>query len=401
MNVSDSDSGTGTETITRLGIGPSLNGSDAGTGTDARGSRPGPMIVMVSATPNIQRSLLVVRVLNGAAGIGATAKSLGAGPNLSITPQDTGSLVYGAIYLYDDSATSTWPNTAYDSNTSILEQDSAGTPPFAGHTGIAIESVKTTAGNPMTLGVVSQGSELYSAVALCEIIAAAGQTLAEDASTPLPVPSDNGDGDYNFVPLFTAEFAPPPGSTVVTIVPAEYQGVIGAPPPGVSDSTGLTWTLQVWEHPTLGDGNCSVWTAQVPPAAGYESATGTEAQSVNKNIQFLADTDSGTGADGTGSVVINLLVGDTDTATGTETATAVAGFGTVLGYCRFCHRPLSYLNPGDPPYDCITDAQDFYNAATVPHRDYSLIDATGEYWKFCPDAPPHPLGQFRTHVLGG
>lgn len=83
-------------------------------------------------------------------------------------------------------------------------------------------------------------------------------------------------------------------------------------------------------------------------------------------------------------------------ATGTESQSVIAGF--VLGQCLWCGHSLVYARPGNPPADCMTDAEGFYTSRMV-WRDLSLIDFPLVFGKFCPAAPPHPLGQFSIHQL--
>lgn len=88
-------------------------------------------------------------------------------------------------------------------------------------------------------------------------------------------------------------------------------------------------------------------------------------------------------------------VADSDAASGAD----YGGWGgSVLGFCLWCGRPLSYARPGNPPYDAISDKQEFYAPINI-WRDYSLIDIGAEFGKFCPFAPPHPLGQYSIHQL--
>lgn len=70
----------------------------------------------------------------------------------------------------------------------------------------------------------------------------------------------------------------------------------------------------------------------------------------------------------------------------------------VLGTCIWCGHSLAYANPGNPPGDCLVDITELYDPPNI-NRDMSLIDVPLNFGKFCPDAPPHPLGQFSVHQL--
>lgn len=89
-------------------------------------------------------------------------------------------------------------------------------------------------------------------------------------------------------------------------------------------------------------------------------------------------------------------------ASGTEGGTGVEGQSVntteILGACLWCGHNLMYANPGNPPADCLTDAETFYTPIHVV-RDMALVDFPLVYGKFCPFAPAHPLGQFSIHQL--
>jgi hypothetical protein len=69
-----------------------------------------------------------------------------------------------------------------------------------------------------------------------------------------------------------------------------------------------------------------------------------------------------------------------------------------LGTCLWCGHSLVYQQPGDPPADAEVTWAEFYLRPHV-RRDFSLIDSPLQYGKFCPLAPPHPLGQASVHQL--
>lgn len=69
----------------------------------------------------------------------------------------------------------------------------------------------------------------------------------------------------------------------------------------------------------------------------------------------------------------------------------------VVGTCLWCSHYLVYANPR-VPMQGLTDKIHFYEKPFIGN-DYSLLDFPLDYGKFCPFAPPHPLGQFTVHQL--
>jgi hypothetical protein len=184
---------------------------------------------------------LTVRVLTGAAGAqpGAVHEGTEAPPEVSFTPQGSGSIVYGSIL--------TFPLGTFtpDAQTTLISGDS-------GAGGCAYGTVRSTAptaaGTPVTLGVTSPAGQ-FNGWALAEVLAAG--TLQEDASQPPPLTS-------GFLPALTTDtFTPPAGALLVAM------GVAVANAIAVSDSLGLTWTLLATENQS------TIWAAQLPapPAA--------------------------------------------------------------------------------------------------------------------------------------
>jgi hypothetical protein len=192
------------------------------------------------------RTALTVIVLTGASASQPGATTTAAlVTEISITPQASGSLVYGS-YMDRDSS---YPYTAYSAATTILFDADSG---FGAEAVAFRSSAVTTASTPVTLGLTAQGSESNTEViALAEILASG--TLAVDASTPPPVPP-SGSGNFAGASQTTASFSPPAGSLLVAIAESETSA------PTISSSPSLTWTEQVAES-NSGVAYASVWTA--------------------------------------------------------------------------------------------------------------------------------------------
>src|SRR5580692_3915480 len=115
-----------------------------------------------------------VVVVTGAAGSqpGQVAAALQATPSLGITPQATGSWVYGAL-LGSGSSFTALAGTTFEQNSAL-----------SGLSSIQFRTTgTTTASTPVTVG--AQGSVHGIGVAVAEILASG--TLAEDASSPAPI----------------------------------------------------------------------------------------------------------------------------------------------------------------------------------------------------------------------
>lgn len=191
---------------------------------------------------------IALKVVTGASATqpGAVASAANATPNLSITPNNNNSLVYGSIL----GLTGTY--TANGSTASL--QNVAG----AGLEFLQCRSTSTTtAGTPQTIGyTVTSGSSI--SICLCEIIASG--TLAEDASSPAV------SGFVGSNTTTTASFSPPGGSLLVLMVATNGGG--GTAAVAISDTSGLglSWAQQV-SQAGAGNGYSGIWTAQVPPSS--------------------------------------------------------------------------------------------------------------------------------------
>jgi hypothetical protein len=197
---------------------------------------------------------LTVKVITGAAALqnGQTAKSnTVTTPQLAITPNATGGLVYGvagqfsAATAFTANGSSTFSQNFADSNHTVCY-------------GTLRSTATTTAATPVTLGATAptETSGLID-IALAEILAAAGQTLAEDASSPA-VSNSNG----AVTTLTTAPFAPPPGSLIIVQVCPDGNGSTPETT-AVSSVPALTFTPLVTTGAST-NASLGIWIAQVP-----------------------------------------------------------------------------------------------------------------------------------------
>jgi hypothetical protein len=210
------------------------------------------MSFTVTATESAAKAngmAMAIRVLTGAAASqpGATAGATGAGASTAsqaITPSGTGSLIYGAILGGNTTL------TALSASTPFLQQLTQNSLRY-----VQLRSTSTTiSGTPVTVGASSATTGI--GIAVCEILAAPGQTLVEDASAPAVASS-------NLQLLTSAAFTPPAGALLVLML--STNGISGAAASLISDTSGLslTWTERIKEDGS-GDGYAGVWTAQMP-----------------------------------------------------------------------------------------------------------------------------------------
>lgn len=194
---------------------------------------------------------LTVKVLTGAA---ATQNGQTAGsdsvttPDLAITPNATGSWVYGALVndvaspAYTPGAATTFTQNVTDATNGAVY-------------GTFRSTATTTGGTPVTLGATAP-TPLHTAITLAEILASG--TLAEDASSPAVISTTAA------TTVTTASFTPPAGSLLVAVVSSNFSGWAASTVTVTSTgSPSLAWTRQAAD----GFGLTSVWIAQVPGAA--------------------------------------------------------------------------------------------------------------------------------------
>lgn len=190
---------------------------------------------------------LTVRVLVNAAATqnGATANNAAANPpQQAITPNASGSIVYGALnnQLVSTAFTPLASSTFFQNVSDVTN--------VAVHATLRSAAL-TVGGTPVTLGASAPASS--SRIALAEILGIPNTTLTEDPSSPPSVIA------ISALSVTTASFNPPAGSLLVAMVDADHSAstALGVQ---VSDTFGLTWT-----ELTEDSGNvASVWIARVP-----------------------------------------------------------------------------------------------------------------------------------------
>lgn len=224
----------------------------ASNGTGGGGTKP--LIAQMAVTATQQGVTaagmnMTLRVLTGASGsAGATATGGGSSPTaVTVTPTADGSVVYGSLFAFNATPAA---NAA-----SFLIQHQDGPAEYAQFRSLDT----TTAATPVTVGLSTNFS---IGIAAAEVLAAGGQDIAEDVSSPVPTLYDNG-----VTALTTAPFAPPPGSVLmlaVTAVGSESAGS-GVTTLAITDTSGLglTWTQAVAENAS-GNGYTGIWLATVP-----------------------------------------------------------------------------------------------------------------------------------------
>jgi hypothetical protein len=197
---------------------------------------------------------LTVKVLTGAAAVqnGQIASSNTiTTPQLAITPNATDSLVYGVVGQFNTSATFTANgSTTFSQNVA----DGVNNVCY----GTFRSTATTTSGSPVTLGATlpTESSGLID-LALAEILVAAGQTLAEDASSGTN--STTGAETLAYGP-----FTPPAGSLIVVQVCPNGTG--GTPETtAVTSVPALTFTPLVTTGAST-NASLGIWIAFVPPA---------------------------------------------------------------------------------------------------------------------------------------
>ena len=235
---------------------------------------------------------LDVRVVTGAAATqnGKTGSSVTiTTPQLSITPNATGSWVYASISAYGSSSTF----TANGATTLRENVNQAGNPTTYG-TGRT--SATTTGGTAVTVGASAPTGFSADAIqlVLAEILVAAGSSLAEDSSTPAVAYTTTAET------VTTASFTPPSGALLVAIVAPNSSGASGTQTITVSDSTSLTWTKLI-AISSSGDSANGIWIARVPTTFTSTGSAGLAALGVSGTVA-VPFTSSGTAGLSTASL---------------------------------------------------------------------------------------------------
>jgi hypothetical protein len=224
------------------------------------------------------RMALAVTVLTGAAETQPGSTGTDSAASLSITPAASGSIVYGAAM----DVAGNWPATPVGSATFIANSVDS-TREFA----LFRSADVTVADTPVTLGMDIGGSTV-PVIALCEILASG--TLAEDASSPAPVPGNVNNDSFFGTSRSTEAFDPPPGSLLVVMAASSDTNSSGI---SVSDTSGLglTWIQQAHLGGMSNPSKAAVYTAQMPggdpPLASTQTLTLTASTETH-----LASTDT-------------------------------------------------------------------------------------------------------------
>jgi hypothetical protein len=197
-------------------------------------------------------------------GVTATAAALSA----SITPGQTGSLVFGSVLGGSGTFTGL-------SGTTILYQNN----PAAGlQSGAVVTTSPSTGGSPETVGVSSTGSAISTA--LLEVLTGAGSLAMFVGSAGIV-----GGGTVTV----SNPISPPTGSLLVAMI--QSNGGAGVVTVSVTDNSGLglTWTEQVKVN-TSGSGYTGIWTAVMPgttPTTLFGQTSGSGGVASDTNVYTL------------------------------------------------------------------------------------------------------------------
>lgn len=199
---------------------------------------------------------LDVRVVRGAAPVqnGMTAALTITTPDTAITPNASGSWIYGSVIVGGTTAFTAAASTTLRLNFSANSAVQLGTCKMTTPT-------TTTAATPVTVGASApaNGGE----IALLEILVASGQVLVEDASTPAAASAAAA------LTVTTAAFTPPSGALLVAMIASD--GGVGTATMTLTDTMGLGWTPASVIAAT-GDGYNGIWIARIPLSAGSAAA---------------------------------------------------------------------------------------------------------------------------------
>ena len=210
---------------------------------------PAEVITATQTGSDANGIMLTAVVLTGAAAgqPGAAPSATQVTPSLAITPQASGSLVYGGILALSDAFVPL-------AGTTFLENQLGEGLQY----GALVSSAATAAGVAKTLGSSATGANSI-AIALAEILAAG--PLVQDASTPAPVHAASQ-------VIGSPQFAPPAPCLLVAVVSSN--GGAGTVVMQVSDNSLLTWT-ELAKQNGAGNGYVGIWAAPLtsitPPSA--------------------------------------------------------------------------------------------------------------------------------------
>jgi hypothetical protein len=215
---------------------------------------------------------LTVKALSGAASPaaiaagGATRAFYASGtsqaPAAAITPNASGSLVYGAL----TENVGVTGGTSYTANAATAFSQNVPDAAWSAIYGTLRSASATTAGTPVTAGG-SAPANAYTTAALAEILAASGSSLSETATATAAgtVPGNFATAAVAQTAVFPS--APAAGTLLVAMVSANSSWGNGNAAVTISDSSGLTWVpLAQVTYPSYS----GVWVAAVgAPASSY------------------------------------------------------------------------------------------------------------------------------------
>jgi hypothetical protein len=295
---------------------------DGVSGTSGYQGIPAPgMALTVTAVTGTASVASIVS--GGATAVNYTAGASGT-PHLAITPNATGSWVFGALMDWQ-------PGTAYTaaSNTTF-SQNVHDAVNRAGY-GTFRSTGTTTEGTEITLGATAPSNTRIN-IALAEILA--GGTLATSSAV-----TATGTALYDFTAsavqqtaIFTSQ--PPAGSLLVATVSVNSSFVQGGSVTmSLADTSGLTWTALA-ESNTESGAYAGVWVAQVPASTSM-TVTATQGGSANADgmmfalrvLTGAAPAGSQTGTTDTSVTVTTPELSITPSATGSFVYGAITAFG--------------------------------------------------------------------------
>ena len=200
-----------------------------------------------------QPMAMTLKVVTGAAATqnGATVGTSGAisPPSASITPDASGSLIFGAEIAVVSTVYTPLASTTFYTNHYNGTSESFGS---------FVSSATTTASSPVTIGGSAPTGSPAGGIALAEILASG--TLAVDSSSP----PDTGFVDADTAT--TAAFTPPGGSLLVLMLSSNGGGGVSGFTITDTSGLGLAWTVLSQANGS-GEGYAGVWIAQIPAAS--------------------------------------------------------------------------------------------------------------------------------------
>jgi hypothetical protein len=179
----------------------------------------------------------------------------------AITTTAASSVVFG---VWGDPGASQGNPVPYDSSTATVLANSYNLPngPGASWGFMTFDSIVTSTPGTETLGV-QDASRSYTygpgSIALAEILAASGRSIAIDASGPSPSDTD----DFNNLTSTSASFTAVPGSLLIAFIAADANPGHVASDLTITDSFGLTWHQLAFANSNQGEA-VTIFVADIP-----------------------------------------------------------------------------------------------------------------------------------------